>query len=86
MTEITFKIPEGSEEKVKEMVQVAVERFLKAQMAETPVEEKPEYKTAVDTFRADNKMELKFAKVEEPKEEIKEEKVDKEVLLEENVI
>ena len=84
MQEITFKIPVGSEEKVREMVAVAVERFLREQMAETPVEEKPEYKTAVDTFRADNKMELKFAKVEEPKEEILE-VVDKEVVIEEKV-
>jgi len=61
MQEITFKIPTGSEEKVKEMVSVAVERFLREQMKEVPVEEKPEYQEAVDSFRKENEMETKFA-------------------------
>ena len=72
MQEITFKIPVGSEEKVREMVAVAVERFLREQMKETPVEEKPEYKEAVDSFRLDNSMEAKFTKAEVVKEEVEE--------------
>lgn len=73
MIEKTYKIPDGSEEKVDAMVAVAVERFLREQMKETPVDEKPEYKQAVDSFRADNDMELKFEVKEEvkPIEEIK---------------
>ncbi len=80
MQEITFKIPVGSEEKVKEMVAVAVERFLRTQMQETPVEEKPEYKEAVDSFRLDNKMEAKFAVAEVVKEEVVEEVTKEEVV------
>ena len=75
-----YKIPEGSEAIVDKMVAVGVERFLAQQMKETPVEEKPEYQKAVDTFRVDNGMEAKFTKVEEkPIEDIeiiKEEKLD----------
>ena len=56
----TYKIPEGSESKVDEMVAVAVERFLREQLKETPVEEKVEYQTAVDSFRKDNLMKTKY--------------------------
>jgi hypothetical protein len=63
--EKTYKIPEGSESIVDNMVAVGVERFLAQQMKEVPVQEKPEYQTAVDSFRTDNKMELRFTKVEE---------------------
>jgi hypothetical protein len=69
MQEITFKIPDGSEEKVKEMVVVGVERFLAQQIVVVPVQETEEYKTAVDTFRADNGMEKKFDKKEVKEEE-----------------
>ena len=78
MIEKTYKIPEGSESKVNEMVAVAVERFLREQYKETPVEEKPEYRTAVDTFRKDNLMETKFEV--KPVEEIIDEKPIEEII------
>ena len=76
-TTIELKIPVGSEEAVKNLASVAVERFLQTQFKEVPVEEKPEYREAVDSFRVENKMEAKFAVkvVEEVKEEIIEEKL-----------
>jgi hypothetical protein len=58
--EKTYKIPEGSEEKVDEMVAVAVERFLRDQMKETPVEEKQDYQEAVNSFRIENNMNPKY--------------------------
>jgi hypothetical protein len=64
-TIIELKVPVGSEEQVKSLASVAVERFLMSQMAGIPVEQKPEYQEAVDTFRKDNKMALKFTKEEE---------------------
>jgi|LakMenEpi03Aug12_release.lakeMendotaPanAssembly.Ray.scaffolds.fasta_scaffold249824_5 hypothetical protein len=72
--EKTYKIPEGSEESVDNMVSVAVERFLAQQLKETPVQEKPEYKDAVDTFREDNGMDKKFEN--KPIEEVKDVIVD----------
>jgi hypothetical protein len=77
MIEKTYKIPEGSETIVDNMVAVGVERFIRQQM-EIPVEEKIEYREAIDTFRADNHMELRFAKVEEVQEEPKVEEVQEE--------
>jgi hypothetical protein len=64
MIEKTYKIPEGSEAIVDNMVQIGVERFLKIQLSQPPVEEKVEYQQAVDSFRTENAMELKYSKVE----------------------
>ena len=61
-----YTIPDGSEKIVDNMVAVGVERFLKEQFATPPVESKPEYKEAVDTFRTENNMTAKFTKVVEP--------------------
>jgi hypothetical protein len=60
-----YKIPEGSESFVDAMVARCVEDFIAQQMREKPIEEKPEYQTAVDSFRVENGMEKKFEKVKE---------------------
>jgi len=66
MIEKTYKIPEGSESVVDYAVNEVVELFLKEQFATPPVESKPEYQTAVDSFRVENNMTAKFTKVVEP--------------------
>ena len=59
--EKTYKIPEGAEKIVDNMVSVGVERFIAQQKLVIPKEATTEYETAVDAFRKDNKMEPKFS-------------------------
>jgi hypothetical protein len=74
MMEKTYKIPVGAEEAVDNMVKMAVERYLRLPH-EVIVENKPEYRQAVDSFLADNNMELKYSKVKVDKVEVLEDEI-----------
>jgi len=81
MTIREYKIPEGSEDLVDAMVVRCVEDFLAQQMRGKPVEEKPEYQEAVDAFRAENDMEVKYEVKEEPmQEEVKPMQVEENII------
>lgn len=62
--DITIKdVPEGAEEKVKEMAMVAIERFLRDKDIKVAEEVQTKFETDVDAIREKNGLEKKFEKV-----------------------
>jgi hypothetical protein len=61
--DVTIKnVPEGAEDKIREMASVAIERFLTARDLKIGEEVKKKFEDAVDTFREDNNLPYKFKK------------------------
>ena len=59
MIEKTYKIPEGSEEIIDALVKTGIDRFYRREM-DTPVDSKPEFKTAVDSAMVANNWDKRF--------------------------
>jgi hypothetical protein len=62
-------VPDGAEEKVKEMAMVAIERFIKERDVKVAEEVEDKFKTDIDTIRESNGLTGKYEELVSLKEE-----------------
>ena len=66
---ITIKnVPEGAEDKVKEMAAIAIERFIRDKDVVVSNAVKDKFEKDVDAIRTANGLDKKFEKIEKPEE------------------
>jgi hypothetical protein len=66
MTDVTIKnVPDGAEEKVKELAMVAIERFLRERDVKVTEQVISKFEADVDLIREDNSLTAKFVKLKE---------------------
>lgn len=78
-TQVTYKIPVGSQETVDRLVSLGIERYLREVTLIVAPEKVAEFEQAVDSTLRENNWEAKFTKEDVKKEAL----VDKEVVREE---
>ena len=70
MEVIILDVPEGAEERVKEMALVAIERFIRNRDVKVAEEVTTKFESDIDTIREVNSLDAKYTKEEIVEEEI----------------